>query len=341
MLVEYGKQYTIEKEVTIGGWGIHTGSLCWLTLKPAEPDRGIVFRRVDQEGQPEVVAHPGNLYSSGRATSLICSEGRLKEKKLSEEKKEAGDIADITREENEEIDGFLVKTVEHLVASFGAVGIDNAIVELNSSELPSEEGSAIIYYFTIQDSGFKEQDKPRQYLVPERPLAVSSGNSYLLVLPPDEFQAPNPRAVSFPGEKVEELSLELEYQLDYGEEPPGYQNYRLSLPLAAEPQARLSDFEQEIAVARTFALEREFDDLQRMGLAQSGKHKEPLLFNDEGANIKLRFPEEPARHKLLDLLGDLYLAGPLAARVLAVRSGHQLNQEMAGLLADMRDDQCQ
>ena len=342
MLVEYGKQHTIENEVEIGGWGIHTGDITWLTLKPADPDRGIVFRRVDQEGQPEIVAHAGNIYSSDRATTLISPEGRRREKKWREKKREAGDAVNLTREENEELDGFLVKTVEHLVASFGAVGIDNIIVEIDSSELPSEEGSAMIYYVIIDDCGFKKQDKPRQYLVPERPMAVSRDNTYLLVLPPDDFQAPDPAGdVSYPEEKLESLSLELEYQLDYGEEPPGYQNYRFNLPLAVEPKVRFELFEKEIVAARTFALEREFDDLVRMGLAQSGLHKEPLLFDDEGANQILRYPEEPARHKLLDLLGDLYLAGPLAARVLAVRSGHQLNQEMAGLLADLRDDQDQ
>lgn len=318
MLLKAGQQQTIARSGSLIGKGIHSGEQCELTVKPGEIDTGIVFQRKDIPGKPGVKAHPDNLHSASRATSLTVPAPDQSEKQGS----------------NGELQ---VKTIEHLLASLAARGIDNLIVELNSSELPSQDGSAQIFAELLKDCGSRSQESPRLFYVPQRPLAVSQGSSYLLVLPPESFPAEEPWTADRPEAEMTKFLLQLEYQLDYGDSPPGYQQYSFTIDQLASPEERSCSFSRDLAAARTFALKREFTALRERGLARGGTAREALLFDADGPNQSLRYANEPARHKLLDLLGDLYLAGPLLARVLAVRTGHRHNHQMAGMLSNLRE----
>jgi|GEM_PF-3408453 len=379
MLLAAGQQHTIKKTGSIAGKGIHSGKFCQLTIRPGEEDSGIVFQRMDLPGRPAVKAHPENLDSASRATSLTVP-------------------AENQPDVREGSGGFKVETIEHLMACLAARGIDNLRVELASSELPSRDGSARIFTELLQDCGIRPQARPRLFLVPRRPLVFSQESSYLLVLPPESYQDPEPgkadrvegttggagwsegsegpggtgrlgglrgsegpggtgglgglRGSEGPGGtgglggsgrlggaggEIKEAQLRLEYQLDYGDSPPGYQQFSYAINQLAARQEDFSSFSNDLAAARTFALKYEFAALRERGLARGGTAREALLFADDGPNQSLRYANEPARHKLLDLLGDLYLAGPLLARVLAVRTGHRHNHRVVKLLQALQE----
>lgn len=195
-----------------------------------------------------------------------------------------------------------VQTTEHLLAAISGLGIDNIIVEVDSKELPGLDGSALGYVEALERSGIVEQDEPSRALSIERPVYCAHKDAFLSAFPYDR--------------------LRISYFLSYPVRSIGQQFFDIEITGPA--------FKRDIAPARTFCNAREAIFLLAMGLGKGANKKNTLIMGRDGpAGNELRFPDEPVRHKILDLLGDLCLAGQgLKAHVVAVKSGHRLNLEL-------------
>jgi len=204
-----------------------------------------------------------------------------------------------------------VETVEHVLAAVSGLGIDNLQVELSADETPSADASAMAFVEALQSAGLEEQDAPRSVHVIDEPISVSSGNAMLAALPgPDDC-------------------LDILYDLDY-HEAPAVGRQVLGFRLGKD------DFAKEIAPARTFLLEAEAEAFRARGMGEHLSYKDILVMGADGPiENELRFPDEHVRHKICDLVGDLALLGrPMSGRVVAVRSGHELNHELVRKLAE-------
>jgi len=203
--------------------------------------------------------------------------------------------------------GLVARTVEHLMAALHAYGVTNVLVKVEG-EVPILDGSALELCELIESAGIEEQDASIAALVVDRELRVGDDDRWIEVRPHD--------------------GLRLTYELSYPE-PVGEQAYTFDL---TEP----GDFRREIAPARTFGFVDEIRQLERAGLGQGGQLGNFILIGDQGlVNTELRFPEELARHKILDLLGDSYLLGrPLRASIRAHKTGHAHNVELVRLIRD-------
>ncbi len=204
--------------------------------------------------------------------------------------------------------GAEVHTVEHLLACCTGLRIDNLLVEMDGAECPGLDGSARDFLALFDECGVEEQDAPREELAVERPVAVAgSEGAGISALPARE-------------------GLTAVYALDYGAAPPG----RHTVSVRLTPEA----FRAEVAGARTFCLASEAEALRRADLGKGATYANTLVFGPEGPiENRLRWPDEPARHKLLDLLGDLALLGAdLRGTVFALRTGHEANQDLVRAL---------
>jgi UDP-3-O-acyl N-acetylglucosamine deacetylase len=203
-----------------------------------------------------------------------------------------------------------VHTVEHLLAALLAARLDNVLVELDGPELPGLDGSALPWVAALAEAGALEQQGRRRTLRLRRPVAVALDGASLCAIPTGRE------------------ALELSYTLDYSRQGLPPQHVEVTLPG--------TDFAAEIAPARTFVLEGEVDRLRSEGLGRGATPENTLVLGRGGQPVQgsLRFPDEPARHKMLDLLGDLALLGAdLQARVVAVKSGHRTHHELVRRLA--------
>jgi UDP-3-O-[3-hydroxymyristoyl] N-acetylglucosamine deacetylase/3-hydroxyacyl-[acyl-carrier-protein] dehydratase len=265
-------QYTLREPVTFRGVGLHTGKTVEVTLRPAEPNMGIVFVRTDLDCSPSVRALVDQVrLNEVRQTSLVVGSGA-------------------------------VRTVEHLMAVFHGLGVDNAVVEVDGEELPGLDGSAKEFTEGLTRAGLVPQKGERRFIEVQEPVYVDSGDQSLIVLP-----APN---------------LTISYTLSYRHQDLADQF--LSLRILPEI------FEREIAPARTFCLKEEAQLLLASGLGKGANTENTLIF-ERNLPIEnaLRFDNEACRHKIMDLLGDLYLLGGfLKGHVIATRSGHALNLEL-------------
>ncbi len=194
-----------------------------------------------------------------------------------------------------------VHTIEHLMAALWASDIDNIIIELDNPETPVADGSALPYIELIQEIGVKELREERKILKVEEALWVEKGDMYLVILPYDGFK--------------------VSYTLVYDHPVIGTQ--------FAEYEQGLNDFIKEIAPARTFGFEREVELLHKRGLALGGSLDNAVLVADDRTVNPLRFSDEFVRHKIMDLVGDMFLNGFIAGHIIAVRSGHYLHVELA------------
>jgi UDP-3-O-[3-hydroxymyristoyl] N-acetylglucosamine deacetylase/3-hydroxyacyl-[acyl-carrier-protein] dehydratase len=200
----------------------------------------------------------------------------------------------------------LVEMVEHVMAALAGLRVDNCELEIDGPETPGCDGSSRAFAEAIAGAGIVEQDAPREVLVIDRPVTVREGDSVL---------------AAFPGETGR---LVLAYQLDYGPKSP---IRRQGFFVDVEP----ASFVDEVSSSRTFLLQAEADALRKAGIGSRTTERDLLIFGPDGViGNELRFPDECARHKTLDLLGDLALVGKdLSGHVIAHRSGHQLNAELA------------
>lgn len=300
----YLNQHTLKRTYLFQGKGLHTGKHVTMTVAPAPENTGILFKRTDMdEDAPLVEAWVDYVSSTSRGTTL---------------KKK----------------GVKVLTLEHLMGALYGLGVDNALISLDSSEVPILDGSAKLYAEAFSADGLQEQAAPRKYLEVKEPIVcTNSSGSEIRVEPADEFS----------------VDLTIAFK---------------SKVLARQDASFNSDmdFAKEIAPCRTFVFFNEIEPLLRLNLIKGGdldnaivivddeipqKRLDHLakLFNMEKveripegylSHISLRFPNECARHKLLDVLGDFSLVGyPVKAKVTAFKSGHSINTQMAEKLREL------
>ena len=197
---------------------------------------------------------------------------------------------------------FQIQTTEHLLAALSGFSIDNAVVELDNVELPGLDGSAKGFADLLKKAGIVEQPAPKQFLKVDKVIWHASGDSFIAVFPDEEFR--------------------VSYTLSYNHPGLGTQFRSIAV--------NESNFEKEIAPARTFCIEEEAMELLKRGLGKGADYDNTLVMGKLGPiKTALRFPDEPARHKILDLIGDLYILGiPVIGHVVAIKSGHSLNMEL-------------
>ncbi len=295
------QQRTIAKPVSMSGIGIHTGAECTLTFKPAPENHGIKFVRTDLGGNPEIPAIADNVVDVSRGTTIGIGEAK-------------------------------VHTVEHVLAAIMGLQIDNIIIEIDGIEPPVGDGSSLPFVEVLQSAGFIQQEAPKDYLIIDQTIMHHEDDRQvdIVALPLDSYR----------------VTVMVDYQN----------------PALGSQHTGLFDFENEFATefapARTFCFLSEVEALAAQGLIKGGDidnavvivdHKlDEKQLNDLGKKIgidgnkiklgsngilnnkELRFKNEPVRHKLLDLIGDLALIGaPLKAQILAARPGHKANVEFA------------
>lgn len=291
------KQKTISKPVSIKGKGLHTGVEVEVTFKPAPENHGYKFQRIDLPEKPIIHAIVENVVDTSRSTVLGDSKGNR------------------------------VGTVEHILSALYGLGIDNVLIEINAPETPIVDGSAKYYVKTLQEAGIVSQNAEKHYYVVKNNVNYSNEENGIELM-------------TFPDE-----SLSINVMIDYNSVFLKNQYAILN---------SLSEYVEEIADCRTFVFFRELEILHNNNLIKGGDldsaiviverkvSQEELdrmadLFNqpriqvkEQGVlnNIDLLFPNEPARHKLLDLIGDLALLGaPIKGKILATRPGHYSNVE--------------
>ena len=273
-------QNTITEKVSCSGAGLHTGLPVQLSMYPARAGTGIVFVRTDLGDPVEIPARAARVVSSSFSTSLGHA-------------------------------GVTLSTVEHLLAAFYALGIDNARVEVDAAELPAMDGSAAPFVYLLRSAGLYPQRERRTTLRIKRAISLSEGARRISIEP-----AP---------------CLRLSYAVDY--EHPKIQRQSLEVG-----RVTADYFERELAAARTFGFLRDVEELWVQGLARGGSLKNAVLLDEERVlNPEgLRFEDEFVRHKALDLIGDLALLGAgLQGHVRVERGGHGLHHQLVrALLAE-------
>ncbi len=296
------KQRTIAKDVTLKGVGLHTGQEVTMTFKPAPVNHGYAFKRVDLEGQPIIEADANYVVNTQRGTNL--------------EKK-----------------GVKIQTSEHVLAALVGLEIDNVLIELDASEPPIMDGSAKDFVEALDKAGVVEQDADREEYIVKEVISYTdeATGSEITVIPAEEYQVTT--------------------MVDFGTKVLGTQNATLK---------RLSDFKTEIANARTFSFLHELEMLLEHGLIKGGDLNNAIVYVDKELspetmeklkvafkkdsiavkpngildNLTLHYPNEAARHKLLDVIGDLALIGTrIRGKVIANKPGHYVNTQFAKKLS--------
>jgi len=202
-----------------------------------------------------------------------------------------------------------IQTTEHFLAALSGLGIDNIMAEMDGAELPGLDGSARLFLESLKSAGMVEQEAPKRILKVDKGVWCKADDSLLIVVPDNGFK--------------------ISYTLSYNNPFLGDQFFSLIL--------NEKNFESEIAPARTFCLEAEALELLKRGLGKGANYDNTLVIGKNGPiDTGLRFPDEPVRHKMLDLIGDLYILGmPIQGHVIAVKSGHVLNMELVKKLKNL------
>lgn len=263
------RQQTLATPIFCSGVGVHSGKNATLTLKPAPENHGIRFFRTDLPGTQGIPA----LFSRVVDTSLATVIGE---------------------------NGVIVSTIEHLMATFAGMGIDNARVELDNYEMPIMDGSAAVFAEKIQQAGILSQSAPRSLFVVTRPIEIADGDKFVGVYPDESFRITC--TIEFPTPVIGRQTMSIDLDEDR--------------------------FAKEIAPARTFGFLHEVAFMKQLGLGRGGSLESAVvvdgntIVNEEG----LRFSDEFVRHKLLDCIGDFSLIGmPIRGHIKTVKSGHLFN----------------
>ncbi len=267
------KQRTLGGSASISGIALHTGDRVNLTMRPAPADTGILFRRTDLPGSPEVLAHASNVTGTQRGTTITTGPAS-------------------------------VHTVEHILASLNAFGVDNALVEMDGPEPPVADGSSLPFVEMIKKTGTEAQDQDRRFIEIDRPLFLEFGDTKLIAVPHPTFK------ISCTV-KYGAIALDCQYQ---------------SMEINAET------FENELCQARTFCLYEEIEALMAANLIRGGSLDNAVVIKKNAILSRdgMRYPDELVRHKMLDIVGDLYLLGcRLRGHIIAVKPGHPSNVAMA------------
>ena len=278
-------QKTIKNEGKMHGLGLFGGEETKLVFRPAPANSGITFIRTDVPEPVRISAVAPNIAERSRRTTI---------------KKGAVSI----------------ETVEHCLAAVNALEIDNVVIEVNGSELPSPDCSSAEYFNVLKRTGLVEQNVNRKEFVIQKPVTIAAGDACVYALPyPDD-------------------GLNLTYDLDYGGHT-GIGRQIFSCRLTPE------GFEKNLAPARTFLLEAEAKQFQSRGIGTHIGPRDILVINSDGPiKNNYRFPDECVRHKIVDLIGDLALVGrAINGRIVAYKSGHSLNQQLAKKLYEAAQQQ--
>lgn len=302
IVVTETKQKTIEKEISLTGVGLHTGKNVTLTFKPAPANTGLAFKRVDLEGAPVIEADANYVTNTQRGTCL-------------------------------EKNGVTIQTSEHVLAALIGLDIDNVVLELNASEPPIMDGSSKFFVEAIEKAGIVEQDAFREEFVVTDIVSYTDeeSGSEILVMPANQYQ--------------------ITTMVDFGTKVLGTQNATLN---------QVSDFKEEISTSRTFSFLHEIEMLLEHGLIKGGDLNNAIVYVDKPLspetmeklkvafkkdtiavkpngildNLTLHYPNEAARHKLLDVVGDLALVGTkIRGKVIANKPGHYINTQFAKKLS--------
>ena len=302
------KQKTLKNIIKISGFGIHTGVKTNVILKPAKEDNGIVFIRSDIENKPKIKALVQNVFSTERSTNL--------------------------KQNNAEI-----RTVEHLLAAIAGSEIDNLNIEVDNIEIPILDGSSKKYSELISKIGTVHQNKEKKIFEIKRRISIldKDTGTQLIATPADEYQ--------------------LEVEIDFDSKALKKQKAQLNT---------IKDFDSEISSSRTFCFFNELETLIEKDLIKGGDlknaiviaekninksklqkisklfKKENLSVSDEGIlnNLTLRYENEPARHKLLDVIGDLSLLGvAIKGKIQAIKPGHKNNTNFAKYLSTIMNEE--
>lgn len=294
-------QKTISEPVTISGSGLHSGLDVTITIEPAAANYGIHFQRVDLDKQPILPADPCMVTDTSRGTTISKGEAKI-------------------------------QTIEHCMAALAGLQIDNALVKIDNEECPILDGSSTPYITAIKNVGIKELDVERNYFELQETLTYKDKESGIefIAMPADEY--------------------EIKAMVDY--------DSQVLRPQFAHME-RIEDFEEGFASCKTFVFLHELEPLIKHGLIKGGDLENAIVFvehmideeklawladffdkhdvkvESQGIlnNIELKYQNEPARHKLLDIVGDLNLVGrPLKAKIIATRPGHHANVEFAKIL---------
>jgi len=297
------RQTTLETTVSIEGQGLHTGKMGKMTFCPAPANHGIKFKRVDLQGQPVIDAIIENVISTDRGTCIGT-------------------------------DGAKVHTIEHVMAAFRGMNIDNALIELNMEEIPIKDGSAKFFVAAIEKAGIKELNAEREYIeiTENMSIEIPEKKTKIEIRPSKRFS--------------------LNVTIDFESVVLGEQTAIMD---------DISEFKDKISPCRTFVFLHELEFLLKNNLIKGGDLNNAIVFvnhqlpqeemdylsdlfkkprvkvNGNGIlnNLSLYFDNEPARHKLLDMMGDLYLLGkPIKGHVTAYRPGHHANTEFARLISE-------
>ncbi|MGC6456395.1 MAG: bifunctional UDP-3-O-[3-hydroxymyristoyl] N-acetylglucosamine deacetylase/3-hydroxyacyl-ACP dehydratase [Coraliomargaritaceae bacterium] len=266
------KQRTILREVSIKGKSLHTGEEVQLTLKPAPENHGIIFKRIDLYGKPELKPVIDLVEDLVRSTTI--ADGHTK-----------------------------VHTVEHVLSALNGCGVDNVLIEMDASEPPILDGSAKHFVNLIQQAEPVEQDAERECFVLKEPISVTRGSSSIIALPYDGFRITCTSA-----------------------DDRGIHTQHLMVDM--DPETYIA----QIAPARTFTIYEDIEELLKLGKIKGGSLDSAIVIKGDKIVSKepLRFKDEFVRHKILDIVGDIVLAGmPIKAHIVAVRPGHALNAELS------------
>ncbi len=295
------KQRTLKGEFTLQGKGLHTGLRINATMRPAPASTGYVFRRIDLEGQPTIDALAENVVDTRRGTVIASKSNR-----------EAR-----------------VSTIEHALAALYAAGIDNCFIDVDAPELPILDGSAIMWADKIDEVGIQEQDAEKEFYVVKQRIKVvdpKTGSS-LIVLPDEDFSIDT--MIEFNSAVLSNQFASLDNIEKFRKEIAASRTFvfvREVLPLLELGLIKGGDLDNAIVIYDTPMSQEELDKLSDM-LGVEHKSAGELGYLN---NKPLAFNNEPARHKLLDVLGDLALIGrPLKGRIVATRPGHTINTQLS------------
>ncbi len=294
------KQHTIKQAVSIEGVGLHTGKPVKMTIKPAPINHGCKFQRIDLEGQPIITADVSKVISTNRGTTIRSGTAQ-------------------------------VSTVEHVLSALSGLSIDNVLIEIDGAEIPIMDGSAKVFVDSLEAAGIETQDAEREYLVITEPIFYKdeATGTELVALPADDF--------------------EITTLIDFNSSVLGHQYASLN---------RMEDYKTTIANCRTFVFLHELEQLLNQGLIKGGDMDNAIIILDQLISqeklddlarmlgkpsvkveqgilnvVKLHYENEPARHKLLDVIGDLALIGkPIKGKIVATKPGHTANIAFARIL---------
>ncbi len=275
------KQRTLKNPVQATGVGLHTGERVDLTLRPAPANSGIVFRRMDMSPAVAIRAEAHAVKDTRLSTCL-------------------------------EMDGVRVSTIEHLMSAFAGLGVDNAIVELSSAEVPIMDGSAGTFVFLLQSAGIAEQSAAKQFIRIKKSVEVKDGDKWVRFEPYNGYK--------------------LGFTINFAHPVFATTKQNVTVDLGEH------SYIKEVSRARTFGFMQEVEAMRAQGLALGGNLDNAIVM-DEYRVINpdgLRFEDEFVKHKVLDAIGDLYLLGhPLIGAFSGYKSGHALNNALLrALLAD-------